>query len=66
VSRRAATAAMFWLALVHVGCCHLPHVVGCCGLLYLDRGFAAVQFGQLGLNGCSVTVEFAPSLLTHR
>jgi hypothetical protein len=58
--------ATFWLALAKVGCCPPPtpppltadyHV-----LLCLERGLAVVQFGQLGLNGCSLTDKFTSLL----
>jgi hypothetical protein len=31
-------------------------------LLCLERGLAVVQFGQLGLNGCSLTDKFTSLL----
>jgi hypothetical protein len=42
------------------GVAHL--VVDHYGPLCLERGLALVQFGQLGLNGCSLAGEFTPSL----
>jgi hypothetical protein len=62
VSRSTLIAAIFLLALAKVGRCPSPLMVGNYGPPSLECGLAVVQFGQLGLNGCSLAGEFTGSL----
>jgi hypothetical protein len=60
VSRSAAAAATFWLALKKVGRC--PLMVDHHGPLRLKGELVLVQFNQLGLSYRSLASEFASSL----